>query len=323
MTTNNSKEKKSTEEGGRSLLDTLNSDIELYHKKVQLKRKIERNLAKERQIQEDLMREAEESESANKEKEADKETEDAGKADADGVVTKQTVGEDKEATSSTSKDDEESEKVSRQSVPAKRKRSHSELDGNDEAKDSDESFKENTPKKQKSTRFTHRKRRGNTVPWTKTEDDAIVYYKEEMRYSWKRIEELLKHRHSWQAIQMRYLRNHKSRNEEWSRYMEIKLINYVRKDWENRWKRISEALGNNFSVERCVNKNVEICKKMEMPYFASVFNNKQVTAGYENPYHDIKDAEQHKKLLLVYMGLDSITYDDTDDENEAEDHKES
>lgn len=320
MTTNDSIDKKSTEEGGRSLLDTLNSDIELYHKKVQLKRKIERNLAKERQIQEDLIREAEESEQADKAAKTKKVQEDKN-SEADGVVTASTADGNKD-TRSSNENSEENGNVSKSPIPEAKKRDHAEIEENNTEKEPDESFQADGGKKQKTDRYIHRKKRGNTVPWTKTEDDAIVYYKEEMRYSWKRIEELLKHRHSWQAIQMRYLRNHKSRNEEWSRYMEIKLINYVRKDWENRWKRISEALGSNFSVERCVNKNIEICKKMEMPYFASVFNNKQVTAGYENPYHDIKDAEQHKKLLLVYMGLDSITYDDTDEENEPEGPKE-
>lgn len=231
------------------LLETLATDIETYHKKVQLKKKkfetpIDSKISEEVQKEED------------------------------DLSSKKRVIDDK--------DD----------------------DGNDVA----EAPK---PKKNKAGR---RPINRQVCEWTKSEDDAIVYYKEEMKYSWKKIEELLDQKHSWQAIQMRYLRNHKSRNEEWSRFMEIKLINAVRKDWENRWKRISNDLGKDFGIERCINKNIEICKKMELPYYNNVFNNKDITQGYENQFHDIKDSEAHKKLLLVYMGLDSITYEDSDDE---------
>ncbi|KAG7906063.1 hypothetical protein KL906_004842 [Ogataea polymorpha] len=150
--------------------------------------------------------------------------------------------------------------------------------------------------------------------WTKAEDEAIVYYKEEMKYSWKEIEKMLNGRHSWQAIQMRYLRNHKSRNDSWSRFMELRLVNAIRKDWENRWKRISKDLGNDLTVERCVMKNIELCKKMDDPIFGKMFSNKEITQGYENPNNDIKDEESHRKLMLVYMGLDSISYESDEGE---------
>jgi len=161
-----------------------------------------------------------------------------------------------------------------------------------------------------SSKIPRKRGRKNPIAWSKAEDDAIVYYKEELKYSWKRIEELLERKHSWQAIQMRYLRNHKSRNEDWSRFMEIKLMNEIKKDWEHRWKRISNKLGKDFNSERCYSKTVEICRKMDTDYFNSVFQNKTICQGYENPITDIKDAEAHKKLMLIYMGLDSISYDD-------------
>lgn len=274
----------SKEASRKSLLDDLSNDVEMYHKKVQLKRKIEGNLSKEREIQASLIKESEE-------REQDKDDEDKEAKVIASEATKLAASIEKAG------DEEDDTKTTK-----KTKR-------NSAAVETDVGVKPTSRK---------RRRRGLTIPWTKNEDDAIVYYKEEMRYSWKRIEELLNHRHSWQAIQMRYLRNHKSRNEEWSRYMEIKLINVIRKDWENRWKRISNELGKDFSVERCLNKNIEICKKMEIPYYASVFKNKEITAGYANPFHDIKDAEQHKKLMLVYMGLDSISYEDSDNESEGE-----
>ncbi|TID30325.1 hypothetical protein CANINC_001112 [Pichia inconspicua] len=173
----------------------------------------------------------------------------------------------------------------------------------------------NVEKRKKSSKKQRLDRK--VVEWSKEEDDAIVYYKEEMKYSWKRIEELLESKHSWQAIQMRYLRNHKSRNEDWSKFMEVKLINAVRKDWENRWRRISAELGKHFTPERCLAKNIDICKKIETDYYTQVFQNKEFKNAYLNPLHDIKDPEQHKKLLLVYMGLDSISYEDEPDAAEA------
>lgn len=246
---------------GTGLLESLTTDIEKYHKRVQLKKKFD-NSSLEKKIAEDL----------NKSQDANA------------------------------------------SVSSSKKRDSSVLNPESNKLDEDSSD-ENYSKRGK----TGSKR---VTLWTKAEDDAIVYYKEEMKYSWKKIEELLEKQHSWQAIQMRYLRNHKSRNDEWSRFMEIRLINAIRKDWENRWKRISADLGKDFGPERCTTKNIEICKKMELSYFSNVFKNKDVTAGYKNQFNDIKDAEAHKKLMLVYMGLDSITYEDSDGEEKGESNTE-
>ncbi|GAV30348.1 hypothetical protein PMKS-003859 [Pichia membranifaciens] len=257
---------------GNGLLESLTTDIEKYHKKVQLKKKFDNSaLVMEKKISHELGKAAE----AEAEADAEEDEEELGKKRTRNTGT---------GTGSDSKE---------------------QIDLEDE--DSENAYKRS------KTSLAGRK----VSSWTKAEDDAIVYYKEEMKYSWKKIEELLEKKHSWQAIQMRYLRNHKSRNDEWSRYMEIKLINAIRKDWENRWKRISADLGRDFGTERCTTKNIEICKKMELPYYNNVFKNKEVTVGYKNQFNDIKDAEAHKKLMLVYMGLDSITYEDSDNEDKG------
>ena len=175
-----------------------------------------------------------------------------------------------------------------------------------------------TSKVEKGQQQREKKNAKTTRGWTKMEDDAIVYYKEEMKYSWRKIEQLLDHRHTWQAIQMRYLRTHKSRNDEWSRFMEVKFTRAVQKDWENRWKRIAADLGPEFTAERCVTKNIDICKKIEYPNYASLFDNKVVQSQYEGEYNDIKDPEAHKKLMLVYLGLDAISYDDSENEAQGE-----
>lgn len=171
-------------------------------------------------------------------------------------------------------------------------------EGGDEENDSDS--------KRKKRKLDGKKH----VKWTKAENDAVVYYKEELKYSWKRIAKMLDNRHTWQSIQMRYLRNYKSRNEEWSKYMETRLIDAIRKDWENRWFRVAKSLGKDFTAERCMSKNIEICKKVDTPYYSSIFEKKDIQVGYENPNNDIRDEEAHKKLMLVYMGLDSISYED-------------
>ncbi|GME95939.1 unnamed protein product [Ambrosiozyma monospora] len=143
--------------------------------------------------------------------------------------------------------------------------------------------------------------------------------------SWRTIASKLEGRHSWQAIQMRYLRTHKSRGDSWSRFMEIRLIQAVKKDWEQRWKRISDELGKNFSMERCFNKNLDLCQKIDTPYVSKMFENQEVLRNYVLDKHDIRDAETHKKLLMIYNGLDSITYDtdDDDDENGKDDNGEA
>lgn len=270
------KKEAKVQEQGKSLLQDLNKDIQLYHKKVQLNHELGASLKKTAQdAREEFYQDAHDAPGSA---ETQAETQEASSQDASlgDSHTTGTVPLSGISVVSQKRDSESS-----QSSPSKRRK------------------------------------RGSTTPWTKTEDDAVVYYKEEMLYSWKRIEELLEHRHSWQAIQMRYLRNHKSRNEEWSRYMEIKLVNAVRKDWENRWKRIAEELGNDFSPERCFTKNVEVCQKMERPYFATMFENKEVLAGYHNPFHDIKDPEAHKRLMMVYMGIDNISSTNPADPTEA------
>lgn len=257
---------------GNGLLESLTTDIEKYHKKVQLKKKFDHStLAMEKKIAKDLNKSQENSENPKKRNlELETQTDDANINN----------------------------------------------DNTNQSKDLNTNSTNNEPSNKKA-KTTSKK----ISSWTKAEDDAIVYYKEEMKYSWKKIEELLEQQHSWQAIQMRYLRNHKSRNDEWSRFMEIRLINLIRKDWENRWKRISAELGKDFGPERCITKNIEICKKMELPYFSNVFTNKDITSGYKNQFNDIKDAEAHKKLMLVYMGLDSITYEDSDNEDKIDSNK--
>ncbi|GMM29567.1 hypothetical protein DAMA08_023120 [Martiniozyma asiatica (nom. inval.)] len=276
----------SEEDHRTSFLASLSNDVEHYRKKVQLKRNAENpHLEKEKEIVKELEREREE--------------ERVQEEDVDENANHLTsVNENEDQNISDQNEVSVDSKLTAETAILQQKR---QVDD----EDYDSSSSDKRPKLHQGKKV---------YAWTRAEDEAIVYYKEEMKYSWKKIEQELAGRHSWQAIQMRYLRNHKSRNDEWSRFMEIKLINAIRKDWENRWKRIGQELGRDFGAERCITKNMEICKKMEMPYYSQVFQNKEITTGYKNPFNDIKDAEAHKKLMLVYMGLDAISYEDSDDE---------
>ncbi|ODQ82069.1 hypothetical protein BABINDRAFT_160266 [Babjeviella inositovora NRRL Y-12698] len=90
--------------------------------------------------------------------------------------------------------------------------------------------------------------------WTPEDDSSIIYYKEVLNYSWKDISRIIASRHTWQAIQMRYLRCLKDRNASWSAEEETRLMLALEQDWDARWKRVSVALGPAFTVERCLSK---------------------------------------------------------------------
>lgn len=105
---------------------------------------------------------------------------------------------------------------------------------------------------------------GKTLKWTTVDDDAIIFYKETLNYSWKDIARLISLRHTWQAIQMRYLRCLKDRNAAWTPAEEEKLHAALLGDWEARWKRVLVALGPAFTVERCMNKVQDMVGKLDL-----------------------------------------------------------
>ncbi|AOA64118.1 hypothetical protein PP7435_CHR3-0675 [Komagataella phaffii CBS 7435] len=169
------------------------------------------------------------------------------------------------------------------------------------------SYQERTTDENNAPTF---KREGHKVAriqkWTEEEDSLIIYYKEQMHYSWKSIAQLIGKTHSWQAVQMRYLRTHKLRNANWSEKDEIRLINTIKKDWNNRWKRISSDLGPAFTPERCQDKASKLVKAIESSYVSKLFE--QSTAADNIPHN--------KKLMMIYRGIDVISYTDSEDEDQ-------
>lgn len=307
-----------------SLLGSLNDDVNDYHKKVQMKngRRGGRAVTKEKVFLTDKDNRGREDNDEEDDAEDD-DNADVIRATAAAAVKDQADNMlDNGNTHGDEDDDDEEEHEDDDDDDDEDEEDHQIDDDQDAAAFSGAPIQVNLKRKLKNrdgdsnlaVKRPKLSKKRRIYSWTKEEDEMIVYFKEDQKYSWKKIEEQLDFRHTWQAIQMRYLRNHKSRNEEWSRFMEVKMINAIRKDWENRWKRIGIELGRDFSPERCVQKNMELCKRMEMEYVKSIFQNKEITSGYSNPFNDISNAEAHKKLMLVYMGLDSISYDESDDE---------
>ncbi|ODV98260.1 hypothetical protein PACTADRAFT_48054 [Pachysolen tannophilus NRRL Y-2460] len=141
--------------------------------------------------------------------------------------------------------------------------------------------------------------------WTKEEDDLIIFQKEALKKSWKDIELLLDRKHSWQAIQMRYLRCHKQRNNEWSDFDEQRLLDKISEDYENRFKRLAVELGPSFNSERIYAKINELAKSEgNVPRLIKVY--------YDTADEDEDDIDDEDKVD------EEEDEDDEDDEEEDE-----
>lgn len=133
-------------------------------------------------------------------------------------------------------------------------------------------------------------RQVNTHRWTPEEDNLIIRYKEERNMPWKRIASLLGGHRTWQAVQMRYLRTHKLRESPWSSKDLEYLVDSLKQDWEGRWKRVAKNLGPTFSPQKCCDQIKSIC------------------IDEQDELHFSQNGDL-KKLMMVYLGLESITYD--------------
>lgn len=94
--------------------------------------------------------------------------------------------------------------------------------------------------------------------WTQTDDRLILYLKEIEGLTWKESALMIRYRHSWQAVQMRYLRTLCRLTEQWSKKDTEKLQTIISRDWAGRWKRIATEMGPQFPVERCYRQMKEL-----------------------------------------------------------------
>lgn len=88
------------------------------------------------------------------------------------------------------------------------------------------------------------------VRWTPVDDRLILYLKEIEGLTWKESALMIRYRHSWQAVQMRYLRTLCRLTGKWTPEETAQLQSIVARDWAGRWKRIATEMGPQFPVER-------------------------------------------------------------------------
>lgn len=107
------------------------------------------------------------------------------------------------------------------------------------------------PGKRKNTRIkkSHGSKSG-IRRWTESDDDKVAFLREYGNLKWHEVTEFINGRHTPQAVQMRYLRSLKRRNDTLTMAEEGKLRRLVVEDYESRFKRISTQMGPSFTPIR-------------------------------------------------------------------------
>lgn len=103
-------------------------------------------------------------------------------------------------------------------------------------------------KKKKSSKTN--KTRSRAKRWSESDDDKIAFLREYGNLKWHEVTEFINGRHTTQAVQMRYLRSLKRRNDSLTLDQRKKLTQVVEEDYHNRFKRISIAMGPSFTPLR-------------------------------------------------------------------------
>jgi hypothetical protein len=107
------------------------------------------------------------------------------------------------------------------------------------------------PRKRKNTRAKKKDPNGSTSKrWTESDDDKVAFLREYGNLKWHEVTEFINGRHTPQAVQMRYLRSLKKRNDSLTPAEKAKLQKIVQEDYENRFKRISTQMGPSFTQVR-------------------------------------------------------------------------
>lgn len=108
--------------------------------------------------------------------------------------------------------------------------------------------------KRKAARTKKRNTTGGSVSavrkWTESDDDKVAFLREYGNLKWHEVTEFINGRHTPQAVQMRYLRSLKRRNDTLTPNEKAKLYKLVVEDYENRFKRISTQMGPSFTQVR-------------------------------------------------------------------------
>lgn len=86
--------------------------------------------------------------------------------------------------------------------------------------------------------------------WTESDDNKVAFLREYGNLKWNEVTEFIKGRHTPQAVQMRYLRSLKRRNDKITPTEEANLRRLVVEDYESRFRRLSTAMGPSFTPIR-------------------------------------------------------------------------
>lgn len=192
----------------------------------------------------------------------------------------------------------------------------------------------NPPRKRRNTRAKKGDPNRPTIKrWTESDDDKVAFLREYGNLKWHEVTEFINGRHTPQAVQMRYLRSLKKRNDSLTFAEKEKLQKIVKEDYENRFKRISTQMGPSFTQVRIQKillmeaglgellKEDKVWTKEEIAKFvdeaAGDFDNFEVpyradrlpsrAADYmmhrmSRPYHDLVD-QYVGRVGTLYSGL--------------------
>lgn len=132
------------------------------------------------------------------------------------------------------------------------------------------------------------------VRWTPTDDRLILYLKEIEGLTWKESALMIRYRHSWQAVQMRYLRTLCRLTGKWTQQETEQLEGIVARDWAGRWKRIATEMGPQFPVERVYRRMMGLAgREVDLEGLDDVERQRDVQSGDQH-------FERQREVVELY-----------------------
>lgn len=144
----------------------------------------------------------------------------------------------------------------------------------------------------------------NSRVWLPEEDELMIHLKEERKLSWEQIAMLIP-RTTRNTCQMRYLRHYAYRNNPLDEPEARRLLECVRRDWENRWDRISANFDSSRSTGlRC---QAQLMKILKFESDNSTFpEDSEVTSNLQPYYYQIR---KHLKSVTCHTSKGLFSFD--------------
>lgn len=155
--------------------------------------------------------------------------------------------------------------------------------------------------------------------WTESDDDKVAFLREYGNLKWHEVTEFINGRHTPQAVQMRYLRSLKRRNDTLTPGERTKLKKLVEEDYESRFKRISTQMGPSFTQVRIQKIFMEEAGYGDLLKAEKVWTKEEISkfvdeaAGdfdnFEVPYRADKlpsKADEHMERVLKIPYIDLV-----------------